>query len=435
MERPLGPVERVIYQLDRTSPLNFTSVALVKGPLTERMVQVGLTAVRARHPYLRARIAVDEMGRPAFRDDGAAPSLRTVAGGDWIAEAEREVNDPISTESGPLVRCVVVEHAAEHHTLLLTFHHSIGDGMSGAYLMRDLVTAAAAAVDGGAPSLSRLEDTRAVDERFPASARGLPGWLRRMRYLLRSTWITLRNGNPLKVRRDREAFAYARRARLIHEVLDDAFAARLTARSRAEGTTVHGALSAAILLGVLRDAGTKGRAHVGFGIPVNVRKELDPAVGEDLGFYISMLAYRGTASAGQDPWALARSIRDDTTATMGWGGAFASLGMLASFFRSLGGFKLEPRALAERWERSVPATAGLTNLGRLPIETHFGGLDIEEVHFFAAPGALGDFISTATSLHGRLFWNFVWTDPVLEAEHARALVGDIVVGLRRAVDG
>src|SRR5580698_4590216 len=139
MERPLGPVERVIYQLDRTSPLNFTSVALVKGPLTERMVQVGLTAVRARHPYLRARIAVDEMGRPAFRDDGAAPSLRTVAGGDWIAEAEREVNDPISTESGPLVRCVVVEHAAEHHTLLLTFHHSIGDGMSGAYLMRDLV--------------------------------------------------------------------------------------------------------------------------------------------------------------------------------------------------------------------------------------------------------------------------------------------------------
>jgi hypothetical protein len=30
-------------------------------------------------------------------------------------------------------------------------------------------------------------------------------------------------------------------------------------------------------------------------------------------------------------------------------------------------------------------------------------------------------------------WNFIWTDPVFEASHAQALVGDIVARVRQAV--
>ncbi len=435
MDRLLGPLEKVVYQMDRAAPLNFTTVARVRGPLSLEAVRAGLDAVSERHPYLRARIREEARGEPTFRSGGLTPSLRQAGGGDWIAEAEREVTTHLPAETGPLVRCVVVEHGAEDHSLLLTFHHSIGDGMSGVYLVRDLLTATAAVSSGSAPSLAPLSDTRAMDDRLPGVAQGLGGWLRRQRFFLRELGYTLRHGKPVKVRRDREAFAYERRARLIHEVLDEAFAGRLAERARAEGTTVHGALSAAMLLGVLHDAGVKGRARVMFGSPVNVRKQLEPEVGEDIGLYAAMLAFNGPVSVGEGLWSVARAIRAATAADLARGEALVALGLMDTIYGLLGGDRLEPRELAERWEKAMPTTTGLTNLGRLDVETRYGELALESLHFLASPSVLGDFISTATSLNGRLFWNFVWTDPVMTPEHARGLVSDMVARLRRGVDG
>ena len=102
------------------------------------------------------------------------------------------------------------------------------------------------------------------------------------------------------------------------------------------------------------------------------------------------------------------------------------LSLLASMFRLLGGQRLAPRVLAERWQNLVTATTGLTNLGRLAIETHHGPLTIEACHFATSPSALGLFMATATSLGGRIFWNFIWPDPTLTQPHAAALVASIV---------
>jgi hypothetical protein len=46
---------------------------------------------------------------------------------------------------------------------------------------------------------------------------------------------------------------------------------------------------------------------------------------------------------------------------------------------------------------------------------------------------LGEFLATATSLHGRIFWNFIWPDPVFTPEHASTLVGSIVERLKQAI--
>lgn len=432
--RALGAMEHGIWRADLGAPLNFTTVARVSGPLTEEALVAALEAVRARHPCLRTRIAVGA-GVPSFRTEGVPPlRLRVIRGAEasWRQELEREMNEPIPWETGPLARFVLVERDRDRH-LLATLHHSIGDGMSGAYLVRDLVACAAQAVAGGVPALPVLPDAGPLDARLPASVRGLAALGFRVRYVLAEAWKDVRHGRARRVRRDRDVFAYARRARVIPHLLDEATARLLVERARREETTVHGALSAALILGTLADAGVK-RARVVFGSPVNVRDQLVPPVGEDVGLFVSMLGFSAPVRTDVPFWDLARAVRRQLEADLRRNAPLAMLAFMPIALRLLGAYRLPPRRLVERWERNIRTTTGLTNLGRLTIETRHGPLSIEECHFAAAPSALGDFLATATSLHGRIQWNFVWTDPLLDEAHATALVNDIVHRLHAALD-
>jgi hypothetical protein len=59
---------------------------------------------------------------------------------------------------------------------------------------------------------------------------------------------------------------------------------------------------------------------------------------------------------------------------------------------------------------------------------------LEALHFAVSPSAFGEFLATATGLHGRIHWNFMWPDPSLDTAHAQALIQDCVARLHRAVD-
>lgn len=423
-------MEHGIWKTDLGAPLNFTTSARITGPLTADVLRAALPAVRARHVHLRARIEADANGLPRFIHDDVPPlELQVVPNGDWVKELEREINQPFDAR-GPLARFVFVEREKDAY-VLATIHHSVGDGMSGTFLMRDLLQACAQVLAGQPPSLEPLSESGSIDAGIPAASRGLRALGYHLRFVLREMWVLLRSGFPLKVRRDRHLFAHSRRARVIPHQLEPALAEKLAARARAEKTTVHGALSAAMLLGTLADAG-KSRAGVTFGTPINLRPHLEPPVGEQLGFYVSMTLYRDIVHRDQPFWDLARSVRrqlEDTTARKGH---LAIIDLLPKIMGVIGGWRLAPRALLERFERAMPSTTGLTNLGRLTIATTYGPLTLEDCHFAACPSALGDFLSTATSLHGRIFWNFVWPDPVLTEDHAQKLVAGIIARLESA---
>ena len=128
--------------MDRAAPLNITMVAEIAGPLTDARLRQALDAVQTRHPHLQSRILV-ESGIPTFAPCEQPLLLRMAQASEtgWIEELEREINTPLDAESGPLLRCVRFRGGGTTK-LLLTFHHSIGDGMSGAYLTRDLIRAA-----------------------------------------------------------------------------------------------------------------------------------------------------------------------------------------------------------------------------------------------------------------------------------------------------
>lgn len=433
--RALSPYERALFEVDLGAPLNFTTAAKVSGPLTAEVVRRALPAVQARHPPLGWRIRRGEGGAPAFVAGAPPLELAEVAGPSPFAEIESDVNRPIDSTSGPLARVTLVDCGGEGRWLLATLHHAIGDGMSGAFLIRDLLRACAQAAAGQAPALPPLPPTVPLDRAIPPSALGLRGLRNGFRFLWQELWLGLRHGRPFKVRRDDPAPtpAYARRARVLPRTFEPPEAERLAARARAEGTTVHGALSAALILGVLADAGLD-EGRVAFGSPANVRQQLSPPVGEDLGFYVSMVAFRAAVRSDMAFWDLARAVRREAEKDLARSAQLSLLTLMSRLLGPLAGIgKLEPRAMIDRFERNVVTTTGLTNLGRLAIETAYPPFALERCFFAVSPSALGDFVATSTSVQGRIEWIFVWPEPVMTEAHATALVDDIVERVRRAL--
>ncbi|MBL8950255.1 MAG: hypothetical protein JNK82_05740 [Myxococcaceae bacterium] len=409
LKRALSAIEAALWKIDLAAPLNFTTVARVTGPVSDEALRAALPKLQARHPHLRERIEdghfVEDLELTLELRESAQP---------WVHEVERELNAHITA---PLARFV---RAGDH--LLITLHHSIGDGMSGVYLMRDWLRAATGA------ELEPLRDPGAVDHLLPKK----PGALGVARLLASEGVDLVRSGRLLQIKRDEERKAYDRRMRMTPVEIEPELVEKLTARARDESTTLHGALSAAMALGVLEQAGREKGGLV-FGSPANVRGAV--GAGESLGFYVSMLTFRAPVRASTPFWQVARDVRRAIERHLSAKAELSMLKLLPIIWDVIGGYHHEPKAIADGWDSLLPATTGLSNLGRLGIETEYGPLKLESCHFVANVSALGEFASMATSLHGRLFWNFVWPSPVLTDVHAAELIDGIVNRLIAATSG
>ena len=436
MLRALSPLEKVFWRLAEAAPLNVTAIARVTGPLDQDVVRSALADLQERHPLLRVRIE-SALPAPKYRAEGVSQiPLRLVDGSpDWHVVAEDEINKPIDWATGPLIRCTCVLHAGPSHDLLLTFHHVIGDGMSGAFLMRDLLQRCALRLGASCQPIDRLHDSLPLDARLPTSANGLWGTWNMVRFLARVAGEDLRFGLPARVRAEQEAALGECTTRIVGKDFDRDFVAALTLRAREQRTTVHGALSAAICLATAHDAGSPRPLSVKHRSPVNVRQQLDPRANQDVGMFASMAFFRGRVLDTDDFWTLARRVRASIQRQVESGTPGTLIRSLPQLYRLLGGDAVSAQELGRRWRHRTPTTTGLTNLGRLDFATHYGPLAMTTLHFVASPGALGDFTCTATSFNGSLRWNFVCAEPVFSQERIQGLAQDAVRRLEQAVGG
>jgi hypothetical protein len=91
-----------------------------------------------------------------------------------------------------------------------------------------------------------------------------------------------------------------------------------------------------------------------------------------------------------------------------------------------------PAEMVNRFARATPATAGLSNLGRLDADPHTEALRSKRSSSWRRPSALGDLAFSATSFTGRLQLNAMWPEPMLDERHARGIVDQVVMRLETA---
>lgn len=143
-QRPLGAFERLFYRYSERNPLHFAFVAEFPSEIGDPALRAALRAVQARHPLLRVSVEDDGAGGPV----SIAPApvrpipLQRVAdtSAQWTHVAAVELSTPFDRQAAPLVRATLMAGPLRS-TILLTFDHTIADGISSALIVEGLVSA------------------------------------------------------------------------------------------------------------------------------------------------------------------------------------------------------------------------------------------------------------------------------------------------------
>jgi hypothetical protein len=360
--RLLGATERYLWLSDQNSPKHFVVIAKISGTTTATEWEAALLGLQERHPLLRSEIEQDSTGRPRFVTGGHAPiPLRVMQRHDdrqWEAEAERLLRDRFPATGGPMLRATLV-HSPGVSDIMLCAHHSIADGVCMASLVRDW-----AAITGG-ELMEPLELSPPHDEALVRLAAAAP--------LAPAAAPAAALGESVLPWKDRNVTWGSPELSITSRRLPDELAGRLLDRARAERTTMHGALTAGLLL-----AGAPHRPKwrdrpVRVMSAVNTRRFTGLADDELLlAILFPRLSYR-LPGAGQ-LWELARRITDDLHSTL-------TVGQAADSVRLLGEF-VEEATVSQVADAELTASANdllVSNLGRLAFRSDAGRLRIEAI--------------------------------------------------------
>ena len=297
------------------------------------------------------------MAGPVFRT-GMTHGLRFVIEGEltqnWEHEVAREFSEPIDARSGPLVRAVLM-HAEASWILILSAHHSICDGMSLAFAMRDVLQAL---------SGSKLENLS-----LHFSQEAALGMCSRPRARMRRV--------EQQAKQPSSPTVYRSSVSIVPEVRSLQFSCALTEalrkRARQEKTTVHAALMAA--------AGIAARQNPSYGLgrdihicsTINNRAFIGSP--EDCGVFFTACDFPIEDSPTNDLWNLARKSKHMLTLGQNAAGVKAGLGTVDGIVQS----GLDAYSAGEQVGELFLLDIHVSNLGAVPIRTSYGALSLRQL--------------------------------------------------------
>ncbi|MHA1995785.1 MAG: condensation domain-containing protein [Candidatus Hodarchaeales archaeon] len=280
-ERRVSPLERIFTR----SPYGIvTMVARIKGNITETMITNAVSKVQQRHLPLRVRIQEDADHNPWFTMDGVKEIPITIiprkADRQWIEVLKEERKIPFEFEERPPVRFILIQSQAVSE-LLIVCHHIICDGMSLAYLARDMMSH----LGDPTKEVEILPDPVPMDkDNLPQDVsinRIVKYFVNRMgkKWLKNPTFFDQEDYENLN-----EAYWTNFNHQMISVELSEAQTSALVDRCRKEGVTVNTALAAAFTGAQYLIQGDKSN-HSSMIIAGDLRKRLPKPAGEAMGYF------------------------------------------------------------------------------------------------------------------------------------------------------
>jgi len=403
--REITPVE----QLFGSSPHAIvTMVARINGHLTENMLRDAVTKVQQRHLHLKACIIKDTNHVAWLTTDGTQDVPIEVVPrtehNQWSDVVEAWYRVPFDFENRPPIRFILVR-SEDVSELIIMCHHIICDGLSLAYLMRDVM------VHLGDPSrkLEILPDLTPVGlDSMPegVSANSI------VKFFINRINKKWRKEAAHFDQQDYEALNEAYWATFHHQValveLSEPQTSALVARCRKEGVTVNSALTTAFVGAqtAFKDALTY---HLSVVIAASLRNRLRQPVGEGIGFFAGAITLDANYDVSTGFWENARKLHQKIKPSftnknlfkdpLTWSYLdpalleamnFKKLGSLvqsqSASYHKLNTFSqrndvvssILKREGIENPEKVFIGTA-ITNLGRLNFAKHYGSLELDRL--------------------------------------------------------
>ena len=364
--RPLGPLEHLFWWRS----VHFAVTAQIAGTASPGDWRDALDRVQARHPILSVRIEGSPASVPRFRREDAAPIPLRIVEGDpktrWESEVGEELATPFDPSRAPLIRAVLIDDGRDTG-FILAAHHSVADGLSLSYAIRDTLAALSGEVLEPLPLLPAQEEMLGAGPgpAALADAHERPD--------------SSPDGGSSTDRRPDGAPPSVKSLRLTSDLTTS-----LKDCARQEGTTVHGALSAAVAIAGRLVSANWRHGAVRIMSAINTRPFLE--VGESFGLFASWTT-RALDVRPTGFWELARHAKAATAI----GQTRESVAALHSRAGEALGQGAESAALAEFAAEAFGHEAMVSNLGVLNLGRRFGALTLESAWgpaiFAGMPGA------------------------------------------------
>lgn len=140
--RGVDALERLFYRYSERNPAHFLVVAEFGEVLRADRVRVALGAVQRRHPLLSVHVEDRWDTRLGFYRAGRVDPIELTVHRDpessWQGIAAGELSRTFDRSRAPLMRASLVQRPASS-VLLLTFDHTIADGISALLVLTDLL--------------------------------------------------------------------------------------------------------------------------------------------------------------------------------------------------------------------------------------------------------------------------------------------------------
>ncbi len=372
---PLTPLQEGLlfhasYETDGEDPYLVQLVLELEGALDPDRLHRALDALLKRHASLRISFQQSRQGRALqivharcalpwqAHDLGALDADARARRAGAIEAEDRRAR--FALDEPPLIRATLLHLGPQHHRLLLSQHHLLGDGWSGSILLQDML------------ALYRHRGDTAALPRQPAFRDYLAWLLRQDRAAARDAWRACLAGIEAPTRIAPATSRGAPAAQGVHDAhLSPGFTARLEATARRHGLTLATVLQGAwaILLARLIN-----RRDVVYGNVSSGRQAPVPGIEHMLGLLITHHAGAGPARscgacarvprtpparAGRAPPASALAAdRDPQTRRQGSAVRYAvHLRKLSGRWHAIDGFRRRPPAARRARPQQQPLPA------------------------------------------------------------------------------
>jgi hypothetical protein len=382
--RPLGAFERLLYVDSIAHQRHFCIVAEIETEKGLADFRRAIDRVQTRHPLLSAGISEGPTAGPIFhrRNEEIKIIFEPLTSmTDWRQYVQRELATPFIATKAPLMRAIVL-HKPRRSIVILTLHHSIGDGLSAVFLIRDLMQALEGQdlqALGLPPSMEELA-TRAAEASGTRiqSSKAPEAVLEHMRSLACSSlWRPFHGDQPS----------------VSSLTLSRSSSELLRATSRAQGTTVHGALCAAVVRSL---ASELNQDTVLIANPINRRGDVG-AVDGVCALVADLEMVHFPLRVPSNFWDLARHATGRLAEARGHQALYDNISAMHSLLPGT-----DP-ALASGIFASMRPDVVLSNLGSLPIPCKIGNTTLKSLF---GPFVQGRFreerVIGAASADGRL---------------------------------
>jgi len=418
MNRLLGSLEHFLWLIDQTIPMNVVLCATIKGSLTVNQLKEALVWVQRKHPLLAVRIVIDEHQQPRFVSEGVSGipvrSLTRQGENHWCQEVEAELFRPFPWSEGPLIR-VILLHSPDISELIVTFDHCIGDGLSGAYLIRDILRE----VSDPGSDRQVLPELPSFEELIPLS------------YIARSSdsvdkiaRLEVKNRDSIE-----KEILGDWQLRLLHWCLPSSETAALVSRCRQEQTSVHGAICASFLLSIADEVKSGNNAVLKCLSPLNIRNYLEPPIGENFGAYYTggLISYQ--LSNSPNFWEVARELKYQINHLMEDGKMFDKVPKFRAFLST----KPDPIATRQYVENLIGSDITVTNLGRLNIPHQYGVLQLQKLYLTVTGIKNEPIIVGVATIGDNMFITFRYLESLISQASAQRIKKRAMQRLREVI--